>query len=233
MTARRPLAWVSWQRTEDYYMESVPLWLDVDTKLRELSGGARSLDDFAREFLAARANRNWVSTYEFDDVVRSLNRVAAFDWRAFLRARVGGTNQPLLEGFERAGYRLAYDDQPNPAIRDLEKAAHITDLSYSLGVVISRDNVLTEVVWDGPAFNAGLLIVAVNSRAFSGEVLKDAITQAGKGGAPIELLVRNQDRFRTVKLDYRGGLQYPHLVPIVGRADGLAAILAAKDPATR
>jgi predicted metalloprotease with PDZ domain len=35
VTPRRPLSWVSWQRTEDYYMEGALLWLDVDTRLRE------------------------------------------------------------------------------------------------------------------------------------------------------------------------------------------------------
>ncbi len=89
---------------------------------------------------------------------------------------------------------------------------------------------LTEVVWEGPAFKAGLTtnttLVAVNGRAYSAELLKDAITRAKDGGKPIELLVRNQDRFRTVTIDYRDGLQYPHLVPIEGRADGLAAVLA-------
>jgi predicted metalloprotease with PDZ domain len=235
MTARRPMSWTSWQRTEDYYMESVSLWFDVDTKIRELSRGQRSLDDFAREFFAAPATRGWVSTYEFDDVVRSLGRVAAFDWAAFLRQRVGGTSQPLLEGYERAGLRLVYQDKPNAATRDLEKAAGITDLSYSLGMTVSRDNLLTEVVWESPAFKAGLTsnttLVAVNGRAFSGALLKEAVTQAKAGGSPIELIVRNQDRFRTVQIDYRDGLQYPHLVPVEGRPDGLAPVLAPRSPA--
>lgn len=228
---RRPLAWVSAQRTEDYYMESVLLWLDVDTKIRELSAGRKSLDDFAHEFFAAPATRGWVSTYEFPDVVASLNRVAAFGWEAFLRARVTGTNQPLLDGFERAGYRLEYQDKPNSATKDIEKSSRVTDFSYSLGFVVSRDNVLTEVVWDGPAYKAGLTtnttLVAVNGRAYSGDGLKDAITKA-KDGARIELLVKNGDAYRSLSIDYRGGLQYPRLVPVEGRPDGLAPVLAAK-----
>jgi predicted metalloprotease with PDZ domain len=232
VTPRRPLAWVSWQRTEDYYMESVLLWLDVDTKLRELSGGRRSLDDFAQSFFAAPADRGWVSTYEQADVVASLNRVAAFDWAGFLKQRVTGLDQPLLGGLERGGYRLVYDDKPNAVIQDVEKSARATDLSYSLGIVVSRENLLTEVVWEGPAFKAGLTanttLVAVNGRAFSAELLKEAITRAKDNDKPIELLVRNQDHFRTVSIDYRGGLLYPHLVPIEGRADGLTAVLAPK-----
>jgi predicted metalloprotease with PDZ domain len=50
ITARRPLSWLSWQRTEDYYTEGELLWLDIDTRIRELTRDKRSLDDFARAF---------------------------------------------------------------------------------------------------------------------------------------------------------------------------------------
>ena len=39
------------QRGYDYYPESDLIWLDADTKIRELSGGKKSLDDFAKLFL--------------------------------------------------------------------------------------------------------------------------------------------------------------------------------------
>lgn len=230
ITARRPLAWVSWQRTEDYYMEAVPLWLSVDTKLRELTGGSKSLDDFSHAFFAAPATHGWVSTYERADIIRELSRVAPFDWQGFFAARVDATNAPLLDGIERAGYRLVYNDKPNIAIRDMEKARKFTDLGYSLGFTVSGAGVLTEVVWEGPAFKAGLTtnttLVSVNGRAYTAELLKQAIAEAAKGGPAIELIVRNQDRFRTIQLDYRGGLQYPHLERVEGKPDVLATLLA-------
>lgn len=230
ITPRRPLAWVGWQRTEDYYTEGAMLWLDVDTRLREMTGGRRSLDDFARLFFAAPADQGQVSTYEFAAVVRALNAVAPLDWNGFLRTRVDSAGQPLLDALERAGFTLAYSNQPNPAIVDSERTSRSTDLSYSLGIVISRDNVLTEVVWEGPAFKAGLTtnttLIAVNGRAYSADLLKGAITEAAASPAPLELLVRNQDRFRTVRIEYREGLRYPHLVPIEGRVDMLGAIMA-------
>ncbi|MDR2216490.1 MAG: hypothetical protein LBE59_11715 [Nevskiaceae bacterium] len=232
ITARRPLSWVSSQRTEDYYMESVLLWLDVDTKLREMTGGQRCLDDFSRLFLDAPATHGMSAVYEFDDVANALNAVAPFDWGSFLRERVTGTQQPLMQGIERAGYRLVYDDKPNLVTRDVEKIMRSADLSYSLGIVMSRDHVLTEVVWDSPAFDAGLTVntalVAVNGRAINAEVLKNAVTRAKGDGKPIELLVKNGDRYRTVSIDYREGLQYPHLVLTPGSVDGLAAVLASR-----
>jgi predicted metalloprotease with PDZ domain len=229
ITARRPLSWTSWQRSEDYYLESALLWLDVDTRLRQLSDGRKSLDDFARAFLAAPATQPGVSTYEIADVVKGLNAVAAYDWSGFLHDRVQGTGQPLTDGLERAGFRLTFNDKPNAVISDYEKADGLTDLTYSLGVMISRDAALTDVVWEGPAYKAGLTtqttLVAVNGRAYSAAVLKDAITQSGKDGTPIALLVRNQDHFRTVSVNCPGGLRYPHLEPIAGGKDGLQPIL--------
>jgi predicted metalloprotease with PDZ domain len=230
IAARRPLAWNTWQRPEDYYTEGALLWLDVDTRLREMTRGARSLDDFSRTFFAAQATEGWVSVYELPDLVRTLNAVAPADWNALLRARVTGTRQPVVEGLERAGFHLVYTDQPNKAVADIERSTHRTDLSYSLGMIVSRDNVLTEVVWGGPAFQAGLAVnttlVAVNGRAPTSELLKDAVSAAARGGPAVEFIVRNGDRFRTVSLNYRDGLRYPHLEAIAGRPDGLAPLLA-------
>jgi predicted metalloprotease with PDZ domain len=230
ITPRRPLSWTSWQRGEDYYSEGAILWLHVDAKLRELSNGTRTLDDFSRAFFAAPANQGMVSTYEFADVARALAAVAPFDWTTFLRERVSGSGQPLLDAFAQAGLELVYNDTPNQLLADSEKNSRRTDLSYSLGLTISRDGQISEVVWGGPAFEAGLTtnttLVAVNGRSWSADLLKSAITAARGDGGPIELLVRNQDLYRTVRIDYRGGLRYPHLVPIAGRRDLLPAVLA-------
>jgi predicted metalloprotease with PDZ domain len=230
INARRPLPWSSWQRGEDYYIEGALLWLDVDMRLREMSRGARTLDDFSRAFFAAQATEGWVSLYELQDVVRALNAIAPMDWYSFLRTRVATTRQPALDGFDRAGYRLVYNDKPNLALADIERSSRRTDLAYSLGVVLSRENALTEVVWGSPAFRAGLTtaatVVAVNGRACTPELLRAAVTAAAQGGPLVELIVRSADRFRTVTIDYRDGLRYPHLEPITGREDRLARLLA-------
>lgn len=95
--------------------------------------------------------------------------------------------------------------------------------------MIGKDAVLSEVVWDGPAFKAGLTsntqLVAVNGRSFSAELLKDSIQRAQTTAEPIELLVKNQDRYRTVRIDYHDGLRYPHLEQLPGAVDRLAEIL--------
>ncbi len=83
-----PAAWPSWQRSYDYYPESDLIWLDADTKIRELSGGNKSLDDFARLFFGMNNGSYITSTYTLDDLVAALNKVQPFDWAGFLRARV-------------------------------------------------------------------------------------------------------------------------------------------------
>jgi predicted metalloprotease with PDZ domain len=230
INSRRPQPWTGWQRGEDYYLEGALLWLDVDMRIREMSRGARTLDDFSRAFFAAQPTEGWVSLYELQDVVRALNQVAPMDWYSFLRTRVATTRQPVLDGIERAGFRLVFSDKPNLALADIERSSNRTDLAYSLGLVLSRENVLTEVLWGSPAFRAGLTttttVVAVNGRACTPELLRAAVAAAAQGGPLVELIVRNGDRFRTVAIDYRDGLRYPHLEPITGREDRLARLLA-------
>ena len=91
------------------------------------------------------------------------------------------------------------------------------------------DGVLQWVGWDSPAFKAGLAkdvtVVAVNGLAYNGGRLKQAVTDA-KNGTLIELIVRQADNYRTVRIDYRDGLRYPHLRRITGSADVLTKILA-------
>ena len=41
-------------------------------------------------------------------------------------------------------------------------------------------------------------------------------------------MVKEFDRYRTVKIDYHGGLRHPHLVRIEGKPDYLTPILSAR-----
>ncbi|MEI9906118.1 MAG: hypothetical protein WDN06_21085 [Asticcacaulis sp.] len=66
-------------------------------------------------------------------------------------------------------------------------------------------------------------VVAVNGNAFDADDLKDAIKAAGpdkdgKAGSAdaIELLIKSGDKYKTVKIDYHGGLRYPNIVRVDG-----------------
>jgi predicted metalloprotease with PDZ domain len=229
VTARRPLSWVSWQRTEDYYNEGLLIWLDVDTKLRELSGERRSLDDFARVFFGVHDGSYVPATYTFDDVVAALDAVAPFDWAHFLRERTEGNGPAApLGGIERSGWRLVYREEPSELTRKQDALNDTTDLSYSLGLIVGKEAKLTEVVWQSPAFKAGVTtggtLIAVNGIAYKSDLLKQAIREAKTNNAPIELLVKTLDRYRTLKVDYSGGLRYPHLERIESVPDRLSDI---------
>jgi hypothetical protein len=68
-------------------------------------------------------------------------------------------------------------------------------------------------------------LIAVNGRAFSPTLLKEAIVAAQKGDGNTELLLRQDDLFRTVRIDYREGLRYPHLERVAGSRDRLSELL--------
>lgn len=217
IAARRPQPWTSLQRSEDYYNEGMLVWLDVDMRLRELTGGRRSLDDFARAFFGMRDGDWGTLTYDFDEVVRTLNAVAADDWAAFLRSRVDRP-QPRapLEWIAKGGYRLVYSDKPSNFWRIEERRRKSADFSYSLGLVIdTADRSVDQVIWDSPAFAAGItnsdIIVALDGEAFDSMRLTDRIGSAVSTRKPIELLLRRGDRFRTVSIAYFGGNRYPRL----------------------
>jgi predicted metalloprotease with PDZ domain len=232
INARRPLGWSNWQRAEDYYSEGMLIWLDADTRIRELSGEKRSLDDFARGFFGVNDGSFMPAPYTFEDVVAALDKVQPYDWASFLRTRLDGhASGAPLDGLARAGWKLVYTDTPSALSKSAEEQRKVTDFSYSLGFAVKTDGGVTGVQWDGVAFRAGLAgnstIVAVNKRAYKGDVLKAAVKAAKDGQAPIELLVKQGANYRTIALDYHGGLRYPHLERIAGSKDRLATILKA------
>lgn len=135
-------------------------------------------------------------------------------------------------GIEANGWKLVYNDEPNLVIKTYESNENDVSLTYSLGLSLEGSGEVSEVLWDSPAFNAGIIngnsIVAVNGRAFSADVIKDAIKAAKGTAAPIELLVKRGDRYETVRIDYHGGLLYPHLERIAGKPDRLGELFKAR-----
>ena len=232
INGRKPIGWGNWQRSEDYYTEGMLVWLDVDTKIRELSGDKRSLEDFARAFFGVEDGRTETLYYTFEDVVTALDKVQKFDWAPFLRTRLDGHGPGApLDGLKRAGWKLVYGDTPNDTTRGAEERTKITDFTYSLGFQVRADGGITGVIWDGVGFRAGLAanttIVAVNNRVYKGDVLKAAVRAARDGKAPLELLVRKGNNLRTIALDYRDGLRYPRLERIPGTRDRLEVLFKA------
>ena len=230
---RRPQSWTSYQRTEDYYIEGALIWLDVDTRLREMSNGKVSLDDFAKSFFSVNDGSYVTLTYKFEDIVAALNKLAPNDWASFLRSRLDshGPGAPL-QGIERSGWRLVYRDTPTPLLKQMEDLTESVNRAFSLGITLDKDAKLNQVIWGSPAYEAGLTngssLIAVNGVAYKKELLDQALIDARDHHKPIELLVRNMNFFRTVTINYNGGPRYPDLQRIEGTPDRLAEILKAR-----
>jgi predicted metalloprotease with PDZ domain len=226
---RRPLGWMSFQRAEDYYSEGELIWLDVDTKIRELSEEKRSLDDWARSFFGVQNGRHQPLGYTFKDVVASLNAVQPYDWQSFLSVRLEGHGPGApLAGITRAGWKLAYGDTPTSFSKDVEAYRKVADFYYSIGINLDSNGRVVDVLWNSPAFKAGLsqgfTVIAINGKAYKPELLKSAISTAKVEHQAIELLLRQAERYQTARIDYYDGLKYPRLERIEGTPDRLETI---------
>ncbi len=75
----------------------------------------------------------------------------------------------------------------------------------------------------GPAYLAGITpgmrVVAINDRAYTPELLHDALKASTKNDEPIRFLVLNDDYYKTCSVNYHGGERYPHLVRVEGKPD--------------
>lgn len=234
LSHRRPVSWVSYQRSEDYYEEGMLIWLDADTKIRELTNDQKSLDDFCKKFFGVYNGSFITYPYTLDDVVRDLNEVAPYDWHGFLEQRVYDLHPEVpMNGFTQGGYKLVYTDKPAEWAEKEYAKFGITDFSTSLGFSLrgkGETKTISNVIWDSPAFKAGITpdteLVSVNGTAYTAKVLRDAILAAEKDKQPLQLQIRKDDRYTTLSIPYYDGLRYPSLERVEGTPDRLDEILA-------
>ncbi len=99
LSSRRPVSWVSYQRAEDYYTEGMLIWLDADTKIRELTNDQKSLDDFCKKFLGVYNGSFITYPYTLDDIVTSLERGRPL--RLAQLPRAAGLRSPFRSADER------------------------------------------------------------------------------------------------------------------------------------
>jgi predicted metalloprotease with PDZ domain len=228
-----PRAWQSWRRSTDFYDEDTLNWLWVDVIIRQQTKGAKTIDDFCHLFHGAPSTGPMVKPYTFDDVVSALNQIVPYDWRAFWTDRLinHGPGAPL-GGIEGSGWKVTYDDNPSDMLSSEAGMYHVVPAAFAIGLALSDDGAISDTTEGMPAAKAGIgpgmKLVAVNGRHFSPEVLRDAIKAAKNSNAPLDLLIENTDYYKTYKLDYHGGEQYPHLVRDESKPDLLTEILKAK-----
>jgi predicted metalloprotease with PDZ domain len=228
--------WSNLRRTSgDFYNEGLLLWLDVDTKIRELTGGKKGLDDYLHVYASGGSRKPTVKTYTYDDVVTMLDSVAHYDWRAFFADRVYSlAPKPPLEEFERSGWRLVYQPKPTPYESAEMSADHFLDLRYSAGLVLDGTGLVADIVPGSAAAKAGIApgmqLLGVDGRAWTADRMTDAIEDAQRTRKPIELLVQNGSFMHGLGVAYYDGLRYPNLERIPGTPDMLSQIFAPKGP---
>jgi predicted metalloprotease with PDZ domain len=225
-----PAEFESWRRSVDYYPEGFLIWLEADTVIRQQTNGQKSLNDFCRSFHGGGNTPSAVVPYTFDDVVKTLNQVAPYDWRKFLRDRLDtyGPGAPL-GGIINGGWKLVYDDNPSEFTKAMEKIRNVVDARFSIGLALDDKGGVHDVITGSPAGKAGIapgtVLAAVNGRKYTPDILRDAL-KGGKGNGPnLELLIVNGDYYKSYSLNYHEGEKYAHLVRDESKPDMLSDII--------
>jgi predicted metalloprotease with PDZ domain len=217
------------RRGTDFYPEGVLMWLEADATIRGRSGGARSLDDFVRRFYGPPSGPPQVVTYTRADIVTALNGIAAYDWDAFLRARVDAiAPHPPAGGLTAEGWRLTYTAEPTRQSRNEEKFGGHVNALYSIGAQVNNKGDVVDVIDGSPASKAGLApymhVLAVGGRRYSSDALHAVLRASAADSTPIAFVVDDFGKVFTLFVRYRGGERYPRLVPIPGKPDLLTPI---------
>jgi predicted metalloprotease with PDZ domain len=220
--------WMSWRRGTDYYDEGDLLWLEVATIIHRESHGQKSIDDFCQAFHGGPNNGPEVKTYTFEELVAALNAVAPFDWAGFFHEKLDSTsaNAPV-GGIENSGWKVTFNGQPSKLTGRRGNPGDI----YSIGLQLGNDGVVSDSIFGGPAFEAGISsgmkVIGVNGRLYTQDLLEDAIKEAKDTTKPITLLVVVDDYFQTSTINYHGGDRYPHLMRDDAKPDYLDEIIKA------
>jgi predicted metalloprotease with PDZ domain len=208
--------WESMRRGVDFYEEGVLIWLEVDTTIRKQSHDKKSIDDFCRVFFGAPDGPPQVKPYTLESLTEALNNVAAYDWKAFFETRLNriGTDRAPLGGIEAGGYHLTYIDQMSDGPSASEEFRPDISVAYSIGLRLSGDGSIIDVLPEMPAARAGLgpgmRVVSVNGQDYFSELLREEVRKTKTGGS-LELAVRNGRSISNYKLNYHDGEKYPKL----------------------
>ena len=188
------------------------------------------MDDFCHVFYGAPDGQPVIKTYTFEDLVSTLNRIAAYDWSSFFRTRLDSTAPTApVGGITGAGWRLIYNDDPNEILSAEEATSEGGDFTSSIGLRVKHDGMIVDSIPGMPAFESGLSpyskIIGVNGRQFSVDELKRAIKESKANSGAIHVQTENAGTLASHEVEYHGGNQFPHLERVEGAPDYLDEIL--------
>ena len=231
--------WSRDRRQQDYYVDSLGVWLEADCLIRSKTNNKKSLDDFALAFYGGLGGQPTTIGYERKDVEATLNQVLPYDWHTFFQKRIYEVRDDMAQALSISGWKLAIDDAPaavepeggGPPQGRRGGGGAVTDRNYDLGTSIDREGTVSTVDIDSVAFKAGLFptdkITKIGNDAFTPAAFKAALDKAAKNTDPLLLTVKRVDVKDPIvlKLDYHGPLLHPHMVRIEGTSDYLGDIL--------
>lgn len=226
--------WSGLRRDQDYYLEGMLFWMEVDAIIRDGSGGARSLDDVVADLLRVDPTRP-VSPFDLDDVVAALSRAHAHDWRALIRARVQTPSADLpFHALERCGWRVRW-----AAKRPVEQQSWLDsdyiDETWSLGMTLHEGRIRA-IMPHSPADRArlaeGMRVLGIAGEALTPAAMDRALA-ASATTAEVRLRVEDDGHAREVTLVYDGGPRYFEIERIPERPDYLAEQVRPRSAAGR
>jgi predicted metalloprotease with PDZ domain len=209
----------------DVYYEGELVWLEADAIIRRESKGTRSLDDFCRLFFGGPNRGPEVIPYTRQDIVAALQRTQPYDWESFIRSRFYGPPQGLpAASFVAAGWQLSYGDVPETPFTGA------VDYRPTFGAYVTMNGRINGMLAGSLAERAGLedgmTILGVNGALFTIPRLQEAVRATKGGKTPLELLVADENRYRTVHIEGLNGARFPTLVRDPSHPDLFAAITA-------
>ena len=161
--------------------------------------------------------------------MKGLNDVVAHDWKSFLERRLLAKEEKApLDGIARGGWKVTIKKEPNELRKTIAEDGKLLNLTSSIGLLLSNEGKVTDVVPGSPADKAGIgphmKVLAVNGRRFDNVRMAEAITATEDGKAKLDFVVENGD-FITIRLiDYAGGAKHPHLQRDEAKPDLIGAI---------
>ncbi|HEX5010205.1 MAG TPA: PDZ domain-containing protein [Planctomycetota bacterium] len=202
--------WIKFYRPDEnsrnssvsYYSKGALVALQLDLRIRRLSGGARSLQDALR--LGWQRYTAKGQGYPAGALQALAAETADADLADFFAAYVDGT-EPLAPDEDLAFVGLQLKRTPSKTERNLPKDADGFALEPWLGLVTATDGPLckvTGVLEDGPAWRAGLntddQILAVDGQRVAQDTLQDRLDRAG--AEPLEISFFRGQSLRTLTL---------------------------------
>ncbi len=222
--------WSNLRRGQDYYREGAALALEFDARIRSLSDGKRSLDDFCREFFTKGKGKKHAEGFDLAEVEQTLLRQAEFNWDSLIQIRVYQTQERFdPEVIRQCGYRLTYTPEIPKRVKRYKRLYKFESFLPSLGFTIGSTGKIGQVTPDSPADDVGLYtgveVIGVEGKKFSLSRLEDAVRSSVMSGK-VNLLTLTGDTFKPVTIDYDAGLRYYTLTADSNRPDLLEKIVA-------